>query len=205
MTVEIIVSTEQSIEVHMNTWHSERSFSLIDKDIVQLMEYRYRVFVENLEWELDLPTYYSDRKLECDQFDVDETIYVYSKDRGGNINGCARLLPTTQPYLLKEVFPELLNGMTPPESKDIWELSRFTNIDFEKNTTSERSDYITDGSIELLNESIKAAKMHGAKHLVSVSPLSMERLLRRNGFDIKRIGKPARVGKYVLIACWLVL
>jgi acyl homoserine lactone synthase len=203
--LKTIVPTEQSVEVSMNTWHSERSFNLTDKNIVQLMEYRYRVFVDRLKWELELPEEYRDNKIECDQFDVYETIYVYSKCHAGKINGCARLLPTTQPYLLKDVFPELLNGMPAPESAEVWELSRFSNIDFNKKVNIQGGNYIEENSIELLNESIKVAKQNGAKHLISVSPMSMERLLRRSGFDIKRIGKPIRVGQYALIACWLTL
>ncbi|MCW1503899.1 acyl-homoserine-lactone synthase AbaI, partial [Acinetobacter baumannii] len=71
--------------------------------------YRYRVFVEYLGWELNCPN-----NEELDQFDKVDTAYVVAQDRESNIIGCARLLPTTQPYLLGEIFPQLLNGMPIP-------------------------------------------------------------------------------------------
>lgn len=88
--------------------------------------YRYRVFVEYLGWELNCPN-----NEELDQFDKVDTAYVVAQDRESNIIGCARLLPTTQPYLLGEIFPQLLNGMPIPCSPEIWELSRFSAVDFQ--------------------------------------------------------------------------
>jgi N-acyl-L-homoserine lactone synthetase len=71
--------------------------------------YRHEVFVELLQWDLNTP-----EGIEQDQFDRQDTVYVVARNDEGRINGCARLLPTTKPYLLGEVFPELLNGLTPP-------------------------------------------------------------------------------------------
>lgn len=67
-----------------------------------LGSYRYRVFVEQLGWKL--PS--EDEKFERDQYDRDDTVYVLGRDANGEICGCARLLPTTRPYLLQEVFPQ---------------------------------------------------------------------------------------------------
>ncbi len=36
-----------------------------------------------------------------------------------------RLLPTTGPYMLADVFPQLLRGEDPPKAEHIWEISRF--------------------------------------------------------------------------------
>lgn len=74
----------------------------------KLLSYRHQVFIERLGWELD-----SIDGLERDQFDRPDTVYVVSRDENGTVTGCARLLPTTQPYLLGDVFPQLLNGQIP--------------------------------------------------------------------------------------------
>ena len=63
---------------------------------------------------------------ERDQFDRPDTLYVMVKDRGDRICGCARLLPTSEPYLLGTVFPHLMGNQAMPASADIWELSRYT-------------------------------------------------------------------------------
>ena len=70
-----------------------------------IASYRYKVFVEKLGWPLDCPD-----QLELDEFDRDDTLYLAAKDETGAIVGTARLLPTTRPYLLSEVFPDLLGS-----------------------------------------------------------------------------------------------
>ncbi|UUZ50691.1 hypothetical protein LP420_13640 [Massilia sp. B-10] len=79
--------------------------------------------------------------LELDQFDRPDTLYMVSQDELGQVNGCARLLPTSQPYLLGEVFPELMNGLPVPCSPDVWELSRFAAVDFNKRNATALSQF----------------------------------------------------------------
>ncbi|MBL8509853.1 MAG: GNAT family N-acetyltransferase, partial [Chitinimonas sp.] len=90
-----------------------------------LARYRHRVFVEKLGWQLKCQD-----GLEFDQFDRPDTLYVVAQDQDDQVVGGARLLPTTRPYLLGEIFPQLLNGQPVPNSSDIWELSRFAAVDF---------------------------------------------------------------------------
>jgi N-acyl-L-homoserine lactone synthetase len=169
----------------------------------ELLRYRHDVFIELLNWDLDLSERNTKLRLEEDQFDTDDTLNVYSKDRHGNIVGCARLLPTTLPYLLEEVFPELLGGMPTPKSDDVWELSRFACVDLGTSLADMHSQCSSELSVQLMNKTMEAAKKMGAKHLISVSPIAIERLLKKNGFEIKRLAPPQRIGGYILIACWI--
>ncbi|WP_197329309.1 acyl-homoserine-lactone synthase [Ralstonia syzygii] len=87
-----------------------------------LAHYRHQIFVGQLGWQLPM----ADGMFERDQYDRDDTVYVVARDANGTICGCARLLPTTRPYPLKDVFaPLLMKGMPAPESPGVWELSRF--------------------------------------------------------------------------------
>ena len=86
-----------------------------------------KVFVERFGWAL-----HTKNGMESDQFDRQDTVYVVAQDDRGHVSGCARLLPTTRPYLLGEAFPQLLNGLAPPCSPDVWELSRFAAVDLNK-------------------------------------------------------------------------
>ncbi|MGY5452462.1 acyl-homoserine-lactone synthase [Agarivorans sp. MS3-6] len=162
-----------------------------------LNHYRHKVFVEMLGWELDTPN-----GIEQDQFDRDDTVYVIGKNTQNNISGCARLLPTTQPYLLEEVFPELLNGLACPKRTDIWELSRFAAVDFD-NPNQAPTQMMSSEALALLTASIECAKRHGAKRLISVSPLGIERMLRNAGFRYHRAGPPKVVNGYALFACYI--
>lgn len=166
----------------------------------QFFKYRFEVFVERLGWDLD--TAYG---RETDQFDHDDTVYVIAQDEHSRITGCSRLLPTISPYLLEEVFPELLNGLKPPKSAQIWELSRFTSLDLNGSQTGQSSQFSSPATVELLVKTIECAKKLGAKRIISVSPLGIERLLRKAGFRAHRAGPPKIVNGYPLFACWIEL
>jgi len=174
------------------------SESISDNVKAEVFSYRYKVFVEQLGWELDTPF---DR--EVDQFDHENTIYVIAKNQQREIIGCARLLPTTMPYLLEEVFPELLNGLAPPKSSDIWELSRFTSLDLKEKGIPENTQFSLDSTVDLLKQTIQCAKRQGAKKIISVSPIGVERLLRKAGFKAHRAGPPKIIDGYPLVACWI--
>ncbi|ARG18666.1 acyl-homoserine-lactone synthase AbaI [Acinetobacter nosocomialis] len=158
--------------------------------------YRYKVFVEHLGWELNCP-----HNEELDQFDKVDTAYVVAQDRDSNIIGCARLLPTTQPYLLGEIFPQLLNGIPLPCSPEIWELSRFSAVDFSNPPTTVSQAVSSPVSIAILQEAINFAREQGAKQLITTSPLGVERLLRAAGFRAHRAGPPMTIDGYSMFAC----
>jgi acyl homoserine lactone synthase len=136
-----------------------------------LAAYRYRIFIERLGW----PLQQRRQRQERDQFDRPDTLYVVALDADGVICGCARLLPTDQPYLLAEVFPHLL--LHAPHSQQIWELTRFA------------AD-APDVTRMLLNAVLARARQGGAHKLLTFSPLAVERLLLRHGLVAERIGTP---------------
>ena len=164
----------------------------------KVAHYRYKVFIETLGWNLA-----TRNGEELDQFDRPDTLYVVSQDDAGHVNGCARLLPTNRPYLLGEVFPQLMNGQPVPCSPDVWELSRFASVDFNASTTSALSQFSSEITIELLRESIAFAAANGAKRLITVSPIGIERLLRRTGLHAHRAGPPMIIDGHPIFACWI--
>lgn len=171
---------------------------------LSVSNYRHKVFVETLGWDLQ-----TQNGIELDQFDRPDTVYVVSRDDHGQINGCARLLPTNRPYLLGEVFPQLLNGLPPPCTPDVWEISRFAAVDFNSPTSSALGQFSSPITIALLRESIACAIAHGAKRLITVSPIGIERLLhrilRKTGFHAHRAGPPMIIGGHPIFACWIEL
>lgn len=164
----------------------------------EVAHYRHRVFVEQLGWQLQTLG-----NSELDQFDREDTIYVISRGECGDITGCARLLPTTRPYLLGDVFPQLLNGMPVPHSSDVWELSRFAAVDFNSKTSSEFGQFSSPVTLSLLHESIAVAAENGAKRIITVSPVGVERLLHRAGLHAHRVGPPMIIDGHPIFACWI--
>jgi N-acyl-L-homoserine lactone synthetase len=150
----------------------------------QMGRYRHEVFINRLGWELN-----TINGMELDEFDGPEAVYVCSHDDGHNVNGVARLLPTTEPYLMEKVFPHLLTGKQVPRDPQIWELSRFAAASL--NTSGSITHQASEKhASELLRNVIRAGSQYGAQTLVTVSPIGMERILRLNNFQFSREGVP---------------
>jgi len=80
---------------------------------------RKSVFVDRLGWALEI----ADGEREIDQFDTPDAVYVIEADAEQRHLASLRLLPTTKPHLMSEVFPFLCEGEV-PRGPDIWELTR---------------------------------------------------------------------------------
>jgi acyl homoserine lactone synthase len=163
-----------------------------------LAQYRHKVFVERLGWQLPET---GDLRQERDQFDRSDTIYVVARDPEGHICGCARLLPTTGPYLLGEVFPHLLAGQWVDGAPDVWELSRFAALSGDQG--SEASPEGRTNARMLFAAAVGCAAKHGIRRLISVTYISMERWLRRMGVHVHRAGPSAIIDGEPVCACWI--
>lgn len=164
----------------------------------KLSRYRHKVFIEKLGWQL--PTYNGQER---DQFDRDDALYIVSQDDNDEINGCARLLPTVKPYLLGEIFPGLMGGAPIPRTPDVWELSRFAAVDFNAPRDSALAQFSSPLAVDLLEASLECAAAHRAHKVITVSPMGVERLLRKAGFRAERAGPPMRVEGSHIFGCWI--
>ncbi|MGJ7505463.1 MULTISPECIES: acyl-homoserine-lactone synthase [unclassified Variovorax] len=192
-------------EIHLHAQRKEvkveiltgRSDSLAPGTLHELAKYRYKIFVEKLGWKL-----VTAHDTELDQFDRDDTMYLLARGDAGEVIGTARLLPTVRPYLLGEVFPQLIPG-EPPRDPEVWELSRFAASGDEIAASGALSQFASTKVIALLEAALRFAAAHGVHRLITVSPLGIERLLRRYGFAAHRAGPPAIVDGQPIFACWI--
>ena len=83
---------------------SERDLHM---DLVQEMyRQRARVFKDRMGWDVEVRD-----GMEIDKFDEENPLYLISVDEGsGRLRGSLRLLPTTGPNMLRDVFPQLTHG-----------------------------------------------------------------------------------------------
>jgi acyl homoserine lactone synthase len=165
----------------------------------ELAAYRYKVFVEQLGWDLPIAQVGSER----DQFDGRDTFYVVVKDGDERICGCARLLPTTKPYLLSTVFPQLMGKQPLPMSADVWELSRYTTqlVNGEIASRLEAAERFR----QLLKAVCEAAFDGGAKRLITFSYLGVERIARNFGIHVHRVGPSELIDGRPVVAFWIEL
>ena len=162
----------------------------------RVSRYRHEVFVQRLGWNLQTPD-----GIEIDQFDRADTVYVVAQDDAGEIAGCGRLLPTTRPYLLSEIFPQLLNGAPPPSSPAVWELSRFCAVDLNAKLCGPLSQMVSPVAVKIVRAALSCAASLGASQLITVSPVGIERLIRRAGLRCHRAGPPMIIDGHALFAC----
>jgi acyl homoserine lactone synthase len=166
---------------------------------VELAAYRYEVFIETLGWKLPC-----EKGLERDQFDRSDTVYVIARGSSGTICGCARLLRTTEPYLLAEVFPHLLNGMPVPKDVQIWELSRFSTQAVGSSEPFSREE-ARRRFCALFAAVVRAATERGATRLITFTAIGVERILRRIGMHAHRVGPPQLIDGEPVLALWIEL
>ena len=81
---------------------------------------RKRVFVDRMKWGIPV----TEDGLEIDQFDDDNAVYLIVHDGDGTHLGSTRLLPSTGPHILKDLFPNLCDGGEVPTGEHIWEMTR---------------------------------------------------------------------------------
>jgi N-acyl-L-homoserine lactone synthetase len=139
-----------------------------------LGRYRYDIFVNKMGWDISSIPFVDFE--EWDQFDCESTIYVIIYSSADDICGCARLIPTTKPYLLSEIFPHLVSGV-PASGAFTWELSRVTTWCQENSICAKRMRLLWAGIFT-------ASRMLNARTLIGVAPRSMQRVYRRLGIEL---------------------
>ncbi|MBH9341226.1 acyl-homoserine-lactone synthase [Pseudomonas aeruginosa] len=155
--------------------------------IAELGRYRHEVFIEKLGWDVESTS--RTRGQEFDQFDHPQTRYIIARSPREGICGCARLLPTTEAYLLKDVFAYLCSE-TPPSDPSVWELSRYA--------AGAADD--PQLAMKVFWSSLQCAWYLGASSVVAVTTTAMERYFIRNGVVLERLGPPQKSKGESLVA-----
>lgn len=179
----------------MFTFVAGHSRDLSPSLYARLTEYRYRVFVERMRWRLPQADHAA--RVETDEFDTGASVYLIALASDGDICGCARLLPTDRPYLLRDVFPTLADES--PHSSVVWELSRFSAMRvFDKGEVQATCAGL---GRAVFMQALREARLRGAERLVGVMSSSVERACRRFGADLVRMGVPMRWEGDTVVAC----
>ena len=163
----------------------------IMSDIFRL---RYRVFCEEKDW---IPSHPD--KVDIDEFDIPEAHHLACLSDKNEVLGYLRLLPTTGPYMLKDVFPVLLGGQAAPNDSCIYESSRFV-IDSKKVRDRNHYSSIAGVTSALLIGLFKFARTKNMKAVVSVVDISVEKILRRSGLATTRYAPPIKIGNCLAVA-----
>ena len=165
----------------------------------QMYRLRHAVFHDRLGWEVN-----SDNGMEHDEFDKANPVYVLVRGQDGSLDACWRLLPTNGPYMLKDVFPELLAGQAAPQSPDVWELSRFAMAEGKAEVKADAAGFgLSNVPVRMVQAAVRFAQENGIGRFVSVTSVAIERMFRKLGVHVERLGPPIRIGRVLTVACSL--
>lgn len=152
---------------------------------------RHRVFVERLGWR-DMTTA---NGMEWDAYDRPDAWYLIVRHpQTGAVAGAIRLLPTTGPYMLRDLWPDRVDG-GPPVSPRVWEGTRFCT---DPSLTPRDS---RDLAQRLLAGAVAFGARFGVEEILAVtSPQVVRGVFERAGLRNRIAGPPWKVeGQTVVV------
>jgi len=166
------------------------------KDVLDdMFRLRARVFGDRLGWDVNIRN-----GRERDQFDDLHPAHVVSINDEGDVVGCMRLLQTTGPHMLADVFHSILDGEAPIRSSQVWEATRFC-VDTKKLGRGRGRNTVSYVTSEVMIGSFEYAKMAGVLDSIAVIDPVMNRVLQRSGNEpYDYLGTPKPMGKVVAMA-----
>ncbi|WP_026784747.1 acyl-homoserine-lactone synthase [Pleomorphomonas koreensis] len=165
--------------------HFRSQAAILDR----MHQMRARVFHDRLNWDVKV----RDGR-ERDELDLCQPTYILVVDTQEAVIGAVRLLPATGPTLLSVLFPELgEQGLFRPHASMI-ESSRFC-VDTSIAAAHEPSSQaLHSATWTLFAAIIEWSMANGYDELVTATDLRIERILRRAGWPMARIGEPKPIG-----------
>lgn len=152
-----------------------------------MFEARKQVFVDLLKW--DVPVIAG--CFELDQFDDEHAIYVIVSEADGDHLGSARLLPTTRPHILGNLYPGLCAGAV-PAGADTFEITRFC-LGLRQGASRRRET-----RNRLVSALVSTAIELGIQRYTGVAEMSWLQQILAFGWDCRPLGPPQAVGRSVL-------
>ena len=150
---------------------------------------RAQIFSEQLGWNVSVTN-----GRERDVFDDENPLYLVSVDPlTKKYRGSVRLLPTTGPNMLRDVFPFLLQQGEFVESPTIWEISRICAAPSECQPDRNKNG-LSPALGELIVGIVEVGLMAGLSQIVAVFDARIYRVVKAAGCNPQLIGKPQRIG-----------
>lgn len=158
--------------------------SLVD----EMHRLRARIFRDRLNWNVQCKS-----GLEIDEFDERKPFYILCLDPAGAVIGCARLLPASNGTMLEEVFPQLLETGHLATHHRMIESSRFC-VDTEMAADREQGG-LHSATLAMFAGIVEWSILNGYSEIVTATDVRLERILRRAGWPLSRIGPPSLINE----------
>lgn len=161
--------------------------------INEMHRLRARIFRGRLAWTVRCTS-----GLEIDRFDKLSPTYILCIGRSEAVIGCARLLPATGGTMLENVFPQLLETGQLPTHHRMVESSRFC---VDTNAGAEREQAgLHSATLAMFAGIVEWSVLNGYREIVTATDVRLERILRRAGWPLTRLGSPAQINETKSVA-----
>lgn len=159
--------------------------NLLEKDLLdQMFIERAEAFKVRRDWSVTV----QDGR-EYDQFDDMDPLYVVVSSDAGKLQASMRILPTSGPHMLSDVFPEVMGEGEFVRNPLVWELSRLSVV---KSNAMISHHGVNLSTYQLLDACFQVAYDSGISHLIGVYDVFVQRILRRAGYKFDQIGPVVR-------------
>lgn len=163
---------------------SEAERSLVN----EMHRLRARIFGGRLNWNVQCKS-----GLETDEFDERQPSYILCLNHAGAVVGCARLLPASNGTMLEQVFPQLLETGHLVTHHRMIESSRFC-VDTDASADREQGG-LHSGTLAMFAGIVEWSILNGYSEIVTATDVRLERILRRAGWPLSRVGQPSLINE----------
>ncbi len=168
-----------------------RNRATFNHQLEQMYRQRHQVYAERRGWKALLRP----DKREIDQFDTEDAVYLMKLSETGIVEGAVRLIDTTKPHLMRDVFPHLVTLGPIPNDPRIYEMTRCYVSD-EIADKKER----TLAAGELLAAMLEYGLAKGLTDYSVVSDLYFLPIMLAVGEGVKKLGVPYEYGEGTCLA-----
>jgi acyl homoserine lactone synthase len=163
-------------------------------DLIDAMHrLRAKVFQERLEWDVEVS-----QGREVDEFDSCGPTYILTVTQVNAVVGCARLLPSTGPTMMSVLFPDLeRDGLLRPHGAMIASSRFCVDTALEAGRAGGLLHEVT---LTMFAAIIEWSMAQGYSEIVTGTDVRFERILKRAGWPMRRIGEPRRLGNTLAVA-----
>jgi len=158
----------------------------------QMYRLRASVFGGRLEWDVTITD-----QGERDQYDDLRPTYILAISTDQKVVGCARLLPASGPTMLEQTFPQLLEGGSLGAHAAMIESSRFC---VDTSLQARRGGTLHQATLTMFAGIIEWSMAYGYTEIVTATDLRFERILKRAGWPMHRLGNPVAIGNTIAVA-----
>lgn len=176
----------QILSVSADHYASNRNY------LNQMHRLRAAVFGTRLEWDVTIT-----EQGERDQYDDLRPTYILAISTDQKVVGCARLLPASGPTMLDRTFPQLLERGSLDAHAAVVESSRFC---VDTSLAAGRGGSLHQVTLTMFAGIIEWSMANGYSEIVTATDLRFERILKRAGWPMSRLGDPVAIGNTTAVA-----